>query len=574
MSAHGTDAQDAAIDPMVGKVLHGRFSILEVIGKGGMGRVYKAVQAPLDRLVALKILNPQYGGGRDPQFHKRFFLEASLTAKLRHPNTITVIDYGRTDEGIFYIAMEYVEGQTLAQVLASTGPIAWSRTLDMVQQICRSLREAHKLGIIHRDLKPANVMLLTGEADHDLVKVLDFGLVKPLEQKVDAEITQGGVMLGSPLYMAPEQARHVSDVRSDVYSLGVVMYQMLMGRPPFQTKEPMEAILQHMTQRPPPFAQLRPDLGVPAEVETIVLRALQKEPGQRFQSMDEFLEAIRSAGQSLLGGSGAFADPRMPLASGPRWSLPTPPPLPVPGQAGLTPPPNTPWPATPPGTLPPHHPRSGTPLPFSPTVATSGVQGADEVSVDLDDEEEPAASKRGRNNLALFGGVFVVAVALGVGVVWWLARPSQNAGPDPVAIAVPAVPPPRMPPPSPSVAEPPIPIESLPQAPVAVPGPPPSPAPEVQPAAAVNVRFRITSEPSGARVFLGDRELGTAPVTFELPQGDDGLASATVRLTLDGYQPKTLTAKGRGPSVELNGKLKKRAARGPREDPYKDDPYQ
>ncbi len=562
MSAHGPDSQEGAPDPMLGKVLHGRFSILEVIGKGGMGRVYKAVQAPLDRLVALKVLNPHYGGGRDPQFHKRFFLEASLTAKLRHPNTITVIDYGRTDEGIFYIAMEYVEGQTLAQVLAATGPIAWQRTLDMAQQICRSLREAHKLGIIHRDLKPANVMLLSSEADHDTVKVLDFGLVRPLEQRPDAEITQGGVMLGSPLYMAPEQARHVADVRSDIYSLGVVMYQMLMGRPPFQTKDPMEAILQHLSQKPPPFSQVRPDLPVPAEVEAIVMRALQKEPAQRYQTMDEFLEAIRGVGQSLLGGSGTYTDPRMPAVSGPRWSMPTPPPLPQPGSPTLvTPPPTTPWPATPPGTPPPL---------AQPPFARAQEDGAS-VSVVLDADEprarQTAQKPSATNAKVLFAGTFITAVALGGGAMWWLGRPAVQ--PAAVAVTVPSAPPSAQPVPEPVAPEPAAPVAPVVAEPVV-----PEPALQVEPAAAANVQFVVTSDPVGARVFFGESDLGPAPVRFEVPAGSNGEATATVKLTLDGYQPRTLTAKGSGPRVELNGKLKKKAAREPKEDPYKDDPYQ
>jgi len=166
-----------AADPLIGRVLNGRFRIVEPLGSGGMGKVYKAMQSPLERVVALKILNPNFPAEKDPAFKRRFFLEASLTSKLRHPNTVTVIDYGQTDDGIFFIAMEYLEGQTLAEVLSLEKTLPWTRVLDIGQQVCRSLREAHKLGVIHRDLKPANVMLLN-EADQDMVKVLDFGLVK------------------------------------------------------------------------------------------------------------------------------------------------------------------------------------------------------------------------------------------------------------------------------------------------------------------------------------------------------------------------------------------------------------
>ncbi|HYO71941.1 MAG TPA: serine/threonine-protein kinase, partial [Archangium sp.] len=170
---------DGGSDPLIGRTLNGRFSILEPIGVGGMGRVYRAQQTPLDRVVALKVLNPTVPTRKDPGFQKRFLREASRSSKLRHPNTVTVIDYGQTDDGIYYIAMEYLEGRTLGQVLAETGPLPWARALSIAQQICRSLREAHNLGVVHRDLKPANIMVLN-ESDQDLVKVLDFGLVKSI----------------------------------------------------------------------------------------------------------------------------------------------------------------------------------------------------------------------------------------------------------------------------------------------------------------------------------------------------------------------------------------------------------
>ncbi|MGZ3481572.1 MAG: serine/threonine-protein kinase, partial [Myxococcaceae bacterium] len=308
-----------ATDPLIGRVLNDRFRILSPLGSGGMGKVYKAVQTPLDRVVALKILNPNFPAEKDPAFKRRFFLEASLTSKLRHPNTVTVIDYGQTEDGIYFIAMEYMEGQTLAEVLAQEKTLPWRRVLDIAQQICRSLREAHKLGVIHRDLKPANVMLLN-EADHDMVKVLDFGLVKSFlvadGAGGDPEVTQNGVFLGSPQYMAPEQARNVADPRSDVYSLGILVYQMLSGRPPFQGKDYLEVIFQHMKEAPRSLRDANPATDVPPEVEAVVIRCLQKDPVARFQSMDEVLEALRETAQ-LTGLSGIFPDRRTTTGSGP-----------------------------------------------------------------------------------------------------------------------------------------------------------------------------------------------------------------------------------------------------------------
>jgi eukaryotic-like serine/threonine-protein kinase len=302
-----------AVDDLLGKTLNGRFEILSPLGVGGMGRVYKAIQHPLDRVIALKVLNPRYDGSKDPGFEKRFFFEASMTAKLHHPNTITIHDYGRTDDGIYFIAMEYLEGETLQQVLAREKNFAWPRTLVLGAQVARSLREAHKLNLVHRDLKPANIMMVSESSGGDTVKVLDFGLVKsflPEHEKTveDTALTQAGMLLGSPMYMAPEQTKSESDGRSDIYSLGVVMFQCIAGRPPFVSKDSIDIIIKHVKEMPPELKSLATQ--IPDDVNQLIMRCLQKNPIDRFQSMDELLENMRHclAGQGL---SGVFADPRV-----------------------------------------------------------------------------------------------------------------------------------------------------------------------------------------------------------------------------------------------------------------------
>ena len=285
------------VDPLWYRVLNDRFTLLEPVGSGGMGKVYRAIQSPLDRIVAVKILNPSYANARDPAFRHRFFLEASLTSKLRHSNTITVLDYGQTADGIFFIVMEYLEGQPLSKLLERHGALHWTRALRIAQQIGRSMREAHKMGIVHRDLKPANVMLLAEDRD-DLVKVLDFGLVKSLTREPGApssEVTNAGMFLGSPQYMAPEQARSIADPRSDIYSLGVVLYQMLVGRPPFVAPDPIDVIFKQMNEPPAPMRSVLPTVDLPREVEALVMKCLEKQPSWRFQSMDDVLEAMRQA---------------------------------------------------------------------------------------------------------------------------------------------------------------------------------------------------------------------------------------------------------------------------------------
>jgi serine/threonine-protein kinase len=288
------------IDPLIGMTLDGRFRIVEPIGKGGMGRVYRAMQQPLNRPVALKVLDYNYGAGKDDAFRKRFLVEAALTAKLRHPNTVTVIDYGCTSDDLYYLAMEYLEGETLGDRLISYGALPWRRTLAIAQQVARSLLEAHNLGVVHRDLKPQNVMLLDTDDDTDQVKVLDFGLVKSFIEGHELEgraVTQQGMLMGSPPYMAPEQGEHnVSDPRSDIYSLGVVLYECLSGKTPFSGKNPMEVILQHVNQ-PVPELESPPHLEfIPPPVKAMVMKCLAKSPMDRYQSLDEVLSAIESAG--------------------------------------------------------------------------------------------------------------------------------------------------------------------------------------------------------------------------------------------------------------------------------------
>ena len=298
---HGDDVTGTVtspgMDPLVGQVLDGRFKVVEPIGTGGMGRVYRAVQQPLNRAVALKVLDYNYGAGKDEAFRQRFLVEAALTAKLSHPNTITVIDYGCTPHGIFYIAMEYLDGRTLDQVVTDEGPIEWRRVLNIGQQVCRSLREAHNLGVVHRDLKPGNVMLLHADDDTDQVKVLDFGLVKSFVVGQELEgraITQQGMLMGSPPYMAPEQGeKNRADPRSDIYSLGTMLFEMLTGKPPFSGGGALEVILKHVHQPVPAIVAPSKFEAVPEALQAIVMRCLAKSPMDRFQAMDELLIALQ-----------------------------------------------------------------------------------------------------------------------------------------------------------------------------------------------------------------------------------------------------------------------------------------
>jgi len=282
---------------LLGTVLDGRFRIEGLLGQGAMGNVYRATQLPIDRLVAVKVLDGRQGPGRDEGFRRRFLLEAAMTARLTHPNTVRVLDYGHTSEGLFYIAMEYLAGENL-ELLLERGPWPWRRVLGLGQQLARSLKEAHLLGVVHRDLKPGNVIRLDAGDGTDHFKVVDFGLVKSFVEDQDLggrAVTEQGMVMGSPPYMAPEQAeRNRADPRSDIYSLGVVLYEALCGRVPFGGSAPMEILLKHL-QAPLPPLRPPPGLGpIPEAMVALVRRCLAKSPMDRFQSMDELLRAMQS----------------------------------------------------------------------------------------------------------------------------------------------------------------------------------------------------------------------------------------------------------------------------------------
>lgn len=307
-------------DPRIGETLNGRYRLEKLIGKGGMGRVYRATQFPLNRPVALKILNPEFQK-KDPQFVRRFYLEASTAARLTHPNTITVFDYGEAESGELFIVMEYLRGRPLSRIITADGPFHFERTLHIAIQIARALREAHAKGIIHRDLKPGNIMLLEEGDDADFVKVLDFGLVKlftpnkggqePLtppvhEGEEPGELTRAGMFLGSPKYMSPEQIQGSSlDPRTDIYSLGVLMFQMCAGKPPFGGSTSVEVIYKHVNHPVPRIREVTPTADVPEELEEVIRQCLAKNREQRFAGMSELLVRLKDVRRLLTGVSGA-----------------------------------------------------------------------------------------------------------------------------------------------------------------------------------------------------------------------------------------------------------------------------
>ncbi len=281
-----------AKDLLVGARVANRYYVLSVLGHGGMSVVYKAKVLGKNKIVALKTLRTQ--GLNDELIVKRFQREAELLSHLNHPRIVQVYDYGTTVRGQPYFVMDYLTGTNLAGVLKSQGPLSVERFRDIFAQVCGAVDHAHRCGVIHRDLKPGNIMLSRQRGQNDFVKVVDFGIARFEEEA--QRLTRLGEVWGSPIYMSPEQCMGAPlDVRSDIYSIGVVMYEALTGGVPFLGRNYVDTMTKQIGEAPRPLLDVRPDLNIPAKVESIVLKALAKEPDARFQTMAELRDEIEKA---------------------------------------------------------------------------------------------------------------------------------------------------------------------------------------------------------------------------------------------------------------------------------------
>lgn len=275
----------------------GQYRLKQLLGTGGMGEVYLAEHLLLKRPCAIKVVRPSVAA--DPKVLARFEREVRATAELTHWNTIEIYDYGRAGDGTFYYVMEYLPGMNLGELVDRHGPISAARAIHLFRQLCAALREAHALGLIHRDIKPANIFVARLGGLHDVIKLLDFGLVKPRDSLVPLNLTQYGTVAGSPLFMSPEQgmANAMPDARSDIYSLGAVAYFAVTGQPPFLGATPMEVLVRHARDPVCPPSELRPE--IPGDLEAVILRCLEKEPASRFpdvEALDRALASCRDAG--------------------------------------------------------------------------------------------------------------------------------------------------------------------------------------------------------------------------------------------------------------------------------------
>ena len=282
-----------AKDPFEGRLLVGRYRMLRRVGTGGFGAVYEAEDTKIHKRVAVKVLARDLVG--DASMVSRFHKEAEAASKVGHENIIDITDFDRSSDGHYFLVMEFLDGVDLGAIIRNGEKISLSRVLGIMIQVCRGLNMAHEMGIVHRDLKPGNIFLTTRGSIADFVKLLDFGITKFTEIDDDgSRLTRTGQIIGTPMYMSPEQALGEEEIdhRADIYSLGVILYELVTGQPPFTAVNYLGIIAQHASDPPTPPSKVRPDLAIPSEVEAIILKALAKRPDDRYPSLVEMEEAL------------------------------------------------------------------------------------------------------------------------------------------------------------------------------------------------------------------------------------------------------------------------------------------
>ena len=278
---------------LIGKVLDGRYKVESVLGQGGMGMVFKGIQTSVQRPVALKTLHPQLAMA--PTFFERFKREAEMASRLHHPNIITIYDFGKTAEGLCYYVMEMLEGESLRERIKRDGPFPLRQAAAIIEQTAAGVAHAHHTQVIHRDLKPHNIML-TSVDGNEYVKVLDFGLVKALEQEEEEQLTSTGQVLGTPQYMPPEQAGgEVVDQRSDLFSLTGVFYYCLTGHSPYGANSVRKALTLALAANVPPIETYRKGSPVPKSVDEFMIKGLKPEKEDRFQTAEDFVQSMHAA---------------------------------------------------------------------------------------------------------------------------------------------------------------------------------------------------------------------------------------------------------------------------------------
>jgi serine/threonine-protein kinase len=469
-------AKDATPDPLIDTTIDGRYAIEARLGEGGMGVVYKARHVLIDKPVAIKILRKE--AAQDTASVQRFIQEAKSASKINQSNIVDITDFGVLPDGHAYFVMEFLQGPTLAQAITA-GPMESGRVCSIGAQVSRGLHAAHQKGIVHRDLKPENIFLLEREGQKDYVKIVDFGIAKV---GGGAKLTQVGMVLGTPEYMSPEQATgQETDHRVDQYALGCIMYEMLTGAVPFLGERPAQTLTKHVFEPVIHPRKRKPDLNIPASLESVVLRTLEKKPEKRFPSMRELEQALMQVEQEMKGGRVVIDDPKlMNTSSGPQQTVPAPAVV-----GGSLAPQPAPVIQPPPGFFP--APPMGTSYPPTPQgVPPAGLVRPTREGVEV------VKTRQLRKILAAVAGALTVVIAL---LVYFLLSKDD---PGPVT------------PPSKTPIKPPLKIDTPP---VKIDTPPvkTGPDPVAQPAM---VTLLVGSKPPGADVVVDGDVRGITPLRF------------------------------------------------------------
>jgi eukaryotic-like serine/threonine-protein kinase len=504
-----TRSGPAPRDEMIGREIAGRYRVLAKLGEGGMGAVFRAEQISLKRTIAVKLLRPDVSAA--PALLRRFNAEAELVARLSHPNTVNIHDFGQDRDGTLFIAMELIDGRSLRQVIQREAPIPVPRALAIAAQIAASLADAHAHAIIHRDLKPDNVMLQDRGRERDVVRVLDFGIAKLRDdtRATHAAMTQQGDMLGTPQYMAPEQIRaEPIDGRTDLYALGCLLYEMVTARLPHEAQTVLAMLSKHLVEPAVPPSQRRPDLGIPAAVDALILGAMAKDPRARPRTMEAFGEQIAALRQRL------GAEPTAPHA--PAMAAPAAhpdAPYTGPGSAPVAyAPPSMPSPTPPPGTMP------GAPLAAAYTPWPPGP--APGMGSAMGPPVGPAAGARRKAAIIAIAGVIATGAGIGALVLANRGPKVVAPAPEPVRLAeVSADAPPPADAPQAAVEPPPAPATDPWAPPPVAPRPTPSTRPRPAPAAPA----------SGQRMSIGQGVQLVIPTGFQIAAKDNLVVAANPR---------------------------------------------